>query len=110
MGKASFWQRLAAFGFDFAFAAGVMLGINLVTLQMSQYFPQLGRTSGPYTFFSPSAAILSLLFMAAYFAAEWALWGQTPGMMALNIRVVQTDGARLGWKRAFVVSKRGKST
>ena len=103
MGKASFWQRLAAFAFDLIFVAMVTAGIYLVTLQMSQYFPQAGLTDGPYDLRPPwPANILNILFAAVYFAGSWALWGQTPGKMALNIRVAGMDGERLGYKKAFV--------
>jgi uncharacterized RDD family membrane protein YckC len=103
MGKASFWQRLAAFGFDFIFVTGVMVGICLVTWQVSNYFPQAGLTSGSYDFIPPyPATILCLLFMAFYYGGGWALLGQTPGKMALNIRVLRVDGAKLGWKRALL--------
>ena len=47
---------------------------------------------------------LTLLLQAAYFTFFWSARGngQTPGMRALNIRVVKTDGTQLDLVGSFV--------
>jgi len=44
---------------------------------------------------------LVLLFTAGYFVISWTRGGQTIGMRAWRLRVVDENGARVGWPRAL---------
>jgi uncharacterized RDD family membrane protein YckC len=48
-----------------------------------------------------SAGVWSLAF-AIYFTTWWSLTGQTPGMRAMGIKVVPTEGGRLRPRRGIV--------
>lgn len=45
---------------------------------------------------------LSFLIGVAYFVAFWATTGQTPGKMALGIKVISTDGSPVSWGKALL--------
>lgn len=45
---------------------------------------------------------VSLLISAGYFVAFWASTGQTPGKMALGIKVIGTDGSPVSWGKAIL--------
>jgi uncharacterized RDD family membrane protein YckC len=48
------------------------------------------------------ASVVWALAFAVYFTVWWTLTGQTPGMRALGIKVVPTEGGRLGLRRGLV--------
>ena len=95
---AGFWVRALAFLLD-----GIALGIVTAVLG-----PTVG--TGPAMEFETSqiqvnygANALSGLFGLVYFVLFWALRGQTPGMMAFNMRVVRADdGGDVDWVRAIL--------
>ena len=108
---AGFWIRLGAYLID-----GIALWI--ASLVLSSIF---GLFALPFVFWAwaPMAdhmmayeplwffprAVWSLIWMvipAAYFICFWALRGQTPGMMALRIRVIRTDGSPADWGAGVV--------
>ncbi len=43
-----------------------------------------------------------LIFVPGYFIAFWAIIGRTPGKRIMGLRIVRTDGKRLGWVRAVI--------
>jgi len=45
---------------------------------------------------------LSILIALAYFVVFWATSGQTPGKMALGIKVIGTDGSPVTWGKAVL--------
>jgi uncharacterized RDD family membrane protein YckC len=45
---------------------------------------------------------LSVLIALAYFVIFWATSGQTPGKMALGIKVIETDGSPVTWGKAVL--------
>ena len=45
---------------------------------------------------------LVLLFTAGYFVISWTRGGQTIGMRAWRLRVINADGSRVGWPRALL--------
>ena len=101
---ASLWLRIAAGVYDlFPLVALWMLTAGLALLvahgDVDLAHPSLGRLIG----------LRGALFVvtAAYFVISWARGGQTIGMRAWRLRVVDTDGNKLGWPRAalrFVVA------
>jgi uncharacterized RDD family membrane protein YckC len=48
------------------------------------------------------AQCLGVLIGAAYFVVFWATTGQTPGKMALGIKVISTDGSPVSWGKALL--------
>jgi uncharacterized RDD family membrane protein YckC len=81
---ASFWRRFAAYLIDWLVVAVVGGVLYVLGIQ-----PSLLR-------------LIQLLFNLAYFAYFWSQHGQTPGMMALGIRVIQYDGDKLGFGRTLL--------
>jgi uncharacterized RDD family membrane protein YckC len=45
---------------------------------------------------------LVLLFTAGYFVISWTRGGQTIGMRAWRLRVINEDGSRIAWPRALL--------
>ena len=96
---ASLWLRVAAGIYDlFPLAALWMLtaGIALLIVRgdVDLAHPSLAWRLG----------LRGLLFVvtAAYFVISWARGGQTIGMRAWRLRVVDADGTALGWLRAIL--------
>jgi len=96
---ASLWLRIAAGIYDlFPLAALWMLtaGISLLVVHgdVDVAHPSLGWQLG----------LRALLFVvtAGYFVISWARGGQTIGMRAWRLRIVDADGNALGWPRAIV--------
>jgi uncharacterized RDD family membrane protein YckC len=101
---ASLWLRIAAGIYDlFPLVALWMLTAGLALLvahgDVDLAHPSLGWLIG----------LRGALFVvtAAYFVISWARGGQTIGMRAWRLRVVDAGGNKLGWPRAalrFVVA------
>lgn len=101
---ASLWLRIAAGIYDlFPLIALWMLTAGLALLvargDVDLAHPSIGWRLG----------LRGALFVvtAAYFVISWARGGQTIGMRAWRLRIVDADGNALGWRRAvlrFVVA------
>jgi uncharacterized RDD family membrane protein YckC len=96
---ASLWLRIAAGIYDlFPLVALWMLTAGLALLvahgDVDLAHPSLGWLIG----------LRGALFVvtAAYFVISWARGGQTIGMRAWRLRIVDADGNALGWPRAIV--------
>ena len=89
------------------------VGMRLTAL-LYDFFPLLGlwffagaiglTIAGDQNKFARNTAIqaLVLLFTAGYFVISWTRGGQTIGMRAWRLRVVNDDGSRVGWPRAVL--------
>ena len=96
---AGFWRRLGAYFIDF-----IALSIVYSILAPFQWFGfvafwDVGDIFNtpvwftlPYLIFGN---LLSLLIGVAYFVAFWVWRGQTPGKMALSIKLIRTDGSKV---------------
>jgi uncharacterized RDD family membrane protein YckC len=101
---ASLWLRIAAAIYDlFPLIALWMLtagaGLLVAHGDVDLAHPSLGWRLG--------LRVALLVVTAAYFVISWARGGQTIGMRAWRLRVVDADGNALGWPRAalrFVVA------
>ncbi len=80
---AGFWVRLSAGLIDL-----LLLGVVVGSLYYFFRTPVVWLPSG-------------LVFLFAYWTAFWWWWGQTPGKMALGIKVIQTDGMPVSWQCAL---------
>lgn len=103
---AGFWSRLVAWTVDFAlrlvivFAISQLLGVTVDLLEVA------GEGD-------PSVALIFLLFSASVWVGYAVFFtgycGQTPGKMALRIKVVRADAAPIGYGRAVVRELIGKT-
>lgn len=96
---ASLWLRLAAAIYDlFPLLALWMLTAGLVLLaahgNVDVAHPPLAYRLG--------LRVALLAVTAAYFVISWSRGGQTIGMRAWRLRVVDTDGSALPWPRALL--------
>lgn len=108
---AGFWIRLGAYLVDVLILHLVYsiigLGFWLSALGSSAYFMHLGSNSYGDVFTNSIAYIwlwgfIALAIAIAYFAGFWQWRGQTPGKIALGIKVIHTDGSSLNWGWALL--------
>jgi uncharacterized RDD family membrane protein YckC len=96
---ASLWLRVAAGIYDlFPLAALWMLTAGIALLVVH------GDVDLAHPSFAWRIGLRALLFVvtAAYFVISWARGGQTIGMRAWRLRLVDADGNALGWPRAIL--------
>jgi uncharacterized RDD family membrane protein YckC len=93
-------SRLAAFALD------LVISSLLFTLALAAVNFSAGIVIGHPVHWTRSnslvVAIISGVWLLAYFAYCWAATGKTPGMTLMGIRVVRTDGAHAEPWRAVV--------
>ena len=99
---AGFVSRAAAFVLD-AILVSVLFAVAGVFIQLIVGFFGIDRPNSVagLAFGAGLAALVSLLQLV-YFVVFWTLLGQTPGKILLGLRIVRTDGRRLGVGRALV--------
>src|SRR5438105_8806637 len=96
--KGGFWRRTGAYLLDgvilavIGFLAGVLIGIGGLAIRMQRQDIDL------------VAQLTGDLLGLAYFLWFWSSHGagQTPGMRALRLRVIRTDGTYMSVGRAFL--------
>ena len=104
---AGFWLRLAAFlidglilwGFNVLLTGLWNLASGLPWSGISDQLVAEGITTVPLWWLRVAVFFVVLVM---YFIAFWAWCGQTPGKMALRVRVVRFDGSPVGWGGAFL--------
>lgn len=85
-------RRLAAIAYDLLLLAALLFVFTLVVL-----FARGGRAVSPGTWWFE----LSLLGVcAAFFIGFWVHGGQTLGMRAWRLKIVDREGRPVGWRRA----------
>ncbi len=102
---AGFWMRLGAYLIDgiavWVIGWFLLAVISLITLPFT-----IGgdfMAFHPFWFFLRGLwSLIWLIIPAAYFIFLWVLRGQTPGMMALRIKLIRTDGSPVDWGAAVV--------
>lgn len=105
--KAGFWIRFVAAVVDSALvlaaqlALGFALGLatTMITGGLSQ---QGGFMFGVVTWFP------GMLLSMVYYVFFTGYCGQTPGKMAIRVKVIRTDGSEIGYGRAFLREVPGK--
>jgi uncharacterized RDD family membrane protein YckC len=89
--------RLAAAAYDLL----PLLGLWFVAAVLA-----LAVTGGTLDTHAPGGKFLvqgfALALSTAYFVVSWARGGQTIGMRAWKLRVLDADGSRVSWSRAFL--------
>jgi uncharacterized RDD family membrane protein YckC len=102
---AGFVTRLAAFIIDRLIVFAAVSFITAISAFLLDFFnipDLLGTPEESRLIIGGSAGILGLLAYVAYDVVFRVLAGQTPAMRFLGLRVVRTDGSRLGWVRALI--------
>jgi len=96
---AGFWVRLVAFIIDL-----VITGVILTPLWVWYFIGLTGTESGLYLLgYAPYVVLpVCLLVPLVYFAGFWTWRGQTPGKMAMRIRILRTNDNPLGLGRAVL--------
>lgn len=93
---AGFWLRLIAFIIDL-----VITGVILTPLWVWYYSGLFGPESGLYVLaYGMYVSLICGLVHFLYCVGFWTWRGQTPGKMAVRIRIIRTSGAPLGFGRA----------
>ncbi|PLX86299.1 MAG: hypothetical protein C0617_01600 [Desulfuromonas sp.] len=105
--KAGFWVRAVGAVVD----SVIVTAVTLVTAILLGAIPTLTgvhlSTDGQ-GMFAFVVWIFGMVLDVAYFVFFTGYCGQTPGKMAVRIRVIRTDGADIGYGRAFLREVPGK--
>jgi uncharacterized RDD family membrane protein YckC len=109
---AGFASRLIAFITDLVIisiiSTIVLFGINeIITffglkLLFTRWINNSANAEAIDTAFKISVLLLYYIFSILYFAVFWSLIGYTPGKYLVKLRVVRTDGFRLGFWRSVL--------
>jgi len=93
-----FGRRLVAYLIDavILWVVGLCLSLGLVPLTAS------GMNQDAVAGANVAVQCVSILIALAYFVIFWATRGQTPGKMALGIKVIATDGSPVTWGKALL--------
>lgn len=93
-----FGRRLVAYIIDavILWVVGLCLGFGIISLTAT------GASQDTVAGANVAVQCLSLLIALAYFVIFWATTGQTPGKMALGIKVIRTDGSPVTWGQAIL--------
>lgn len=78
-----FWRRLGAYLID-----GIILSIIGLPI----------RLLAPHTYFYGVSALISLIYLVGF----WSWKSQTPGKMAMGLKIIAADGSRMGLGRAIL--------
>lgn len=103
--KAGFWIRLVAWLVDSTVitVVQIVLGLTLAAVGLNAELDPSGQRM---------IAMVTWLFgstlTVAYYVFFTGYCGQTPGKMALRIKVIGTDGAEIGYRRAALREVLGK--
>jgi len=87
---AGFWIRLGAYILD-----GIILNIISFILGFILGFG-LAFSSASLDAISAMSYVFGIILGLVYYVGFWTWWGQTPGKMAVRIKIVRTNGAPIG--------------
>ncbi len=88
MKYAGFWKRLSSILIDVLVFSPVFL--------LRVWLDSVSRTTALF------AAVTYIILVATYHIWFVAKYGQTPGKMAVGIKIVKVDGQPVSWKEAFL--------
>lgn len=93
-----FGRRLVAYLIDavILWVVGFCLGFGISFLTAS------GASQDAVASANLAVQCVGFLIALAYFVIFWATTGQTPGKMALGIKVIATDGSPVTWGKAIL--------
>ncbi len=96
-----FGRRLVAYIIDavILWAVGLCLGFGVLSLTATGASQDAVSSANLAV---QAVQCVSVLIALAYFVIFWATTGQTPGKMALGIKVIETDGSPVTWGKAIL--------
>ena len=104
--KAGFWARFLAVVIDSMLVGLVQFGLSVL---MVLTIGSVGGNNPEATAaMSGLASLVSLVLGIAYYVFFTGYGGQTPGKMALSVKVIRTDGEEIGFGRALLREVPGK--
>lgn len=99
-GLAGILRRIGAGAYDALLVTGLLMAASfLVTITTRHEGPQAGLAPTPYR---PLLSLLALLVIYGYYGLSWTRVGETLGMKAWGLRLVDAAGRRIGWARALL--------
>lgn len=104
--KAGFWIRLTAWSLD-----KILVAILQILLGSLLYLAGSSLVPAPHADPAKTAELVWLFTLAlngVYYVFFTGYLGQTPGKMALRIRVIRSNGRPIGYGRAFIREIPGK--
>jgi uncharacterized RDD family membrane protein YckC len=100
----SFRRRFVAYLIDDLIVSVIQLAI-LIPASSSVIAAAAKAGEDTLTKFNPFLnflILLSLLLPVGYFVGCWAVMGQTPGKIAMGIKVISVDGSPVSWGKAIL--------
>ncbi len=101
---AGFWTRMGALFIDVLVLVAISAAITIVwdaasgVGVMGAGAEQLELTGGDFwTLRTGIQSLVIFLIFVAYVILFWRWKGQTPGKMALRLKIIRADGSDLGW-------------
>jgi uncharacterized RDD family membrane protein YckC len=94
-------SRAVAFGIDLVAVVLTIMVVSSLAIAVEGFFPGHVFT-GVRAAITLATAVFSAVFHLAYWLACWTLFGQTPGMMLMGLRIVRTDGRKMTLRRALI--------
>jgi len=89
---AGFWRRLAAYFID-----GIIIGIVTAIIYFITSILVFRNV-----YIAIVGSLLSIIISIVYFVGFWAWLGQTPGKMAIGVKIVKLDGSPIGFGVALL--------
>ena len=106
MKPAPLWRRLAAMIYDTFLVISLILlmgFLNLGILMMIYGSDQLKHMNDNGQFLdSPALHVALYLTIFSFFGYFWTRWGQTLGMQAWRLQILNEDGTRISAKQALL--------
>ena len=96
--KAGFWLRVVATILDSTIVAILQTMLSIAFVFAGKV--AIGGGEEQLVFLAPLVLLLGLTINLAYFVTFTGHCGQTPGKMALRIKVIRTDGSDIGYGKA----------
>jgi uncharacterized RDD family membrane protein YckC len=97
-----FVSRSVAFVVD-AILVSALIAIAGVFIQLvADFFRFSPQDNASNLVYGAGLTALVALLQMVYFVCFWSLLGQTPGKILLGLRIVRTDGRRIGAGRALL--------
>ena len=108
LSPAGFWLRVVAALIDSAIAGLLQMGLVVLFMAVLQQLEGVLGAGHDETWKNAVTMLYGLVTGIAYYVFFTGHCGQTPGKMALRIKVVRDDGAELGYGRALIRETAGK--
>jgi uncharacterized RDD family membrane protein YckC len=104
---AGFWVRVVAAVTD-GFLVMLVQGLFVLLLGGATFLLTGSFDADESALVAAVVTLASMLVGAAYYVFFTGYCGQTPGKMAIRVKVVRADGGEIGYGRAFVREIPGK--